>query len=484
MRIGYLLLTLWLIVFPARIKAVGWINADSLTNNFLRPSWKTMGEIAIINVGVWAFDRYIMDETFARITPSSVNRNIHKGPVWDNDRFSTNLLAHPYHGNLYFNVARNNGLNYWQSFPYTLGGSLMWEYVCETEPPAINDLLATTIGGMALGESSFRLSSLFLDDSKKGWERVLREFASLLISPVNGVKRLISGKMWNYRSNSLQQKSNNIPFSGEVEVGLCLSRNQRRPIEMYTPSVRLNVQYGELFEESQKPFEHFILTSELGFSDKQPFFNRISVTGNLWSRNIAGRESGNLLWGLFQYYNYYDFNKPDKQGSTTPYRFSETASVGPGVRLLFPLWKPIGGFFEQHLYGGVILLGGTYTDYYQAIDRDYNLGWGYSLKSYTRLQWKQWVELRFRLEYYRLFTWKGYKPYELKERNLLYLNSQGDQGNTSFLIMNPTLQVGLSKRTRLHVGAGFYHRKSYYQDYHNAHRTNAMDLRFGMIWSF
>ena len=62
----------------------------------------------------------------------------------DNDQFSTNLFAHPYHGNLYFNAARSNGLTFWESAPYAFAGSLMWEIAAEVEPPAINDLMATT----------------------------------------------------------------------------------------------------------------------------------------------------------------------------------------------------------------------------------------------------------------------------------------------------------------------------------------------------
>lgn len=51
-----------------------------------------------MNVGVWAFDRYVMNEDFAKISIGSIRRNIKHGFVWDNDQFSTNLFAHPYHG--------------------------------------------------------------------------------------------------------------------------------------------------------------------------------------------------------------------------------------------------------------------------------------------------------------------------------------------------------------------------------------------------
>ena len=87
--------------------------------------------------GVWAFDRYVMNEDFAKISIGSIRRNIKHGFVWDNDQFSTNLFAHPYHGNLYFNAARSNGLTFWESAPYAFAGSLMWEIAAEVEPPSM-----------------------------------------------------------------------------------------------------------------------------------------------------------------------------------------------------------------------------------------------------------------------------------------------------------------------------------------------------------
>ena len=99
--------------------------------------WRAAAETFGMNVGVWAFDRYVMNEDFAKISIGSIRRNIKHGFVWDNDQFSTNLFAHPYHGNLYFNAARSNGLTFWESAPYAFAGSLMWEIAAEVEPPSM-----------------------------------------------------------------------------------------------------------------------------------------------------------------------------------------------------------------------------------------------------------------------------------------------------------------------------------------------------------
>ena len=89
--------------------------------------WIAAAEVTGINVFVHCFDRWALKSDFAQTTWKSIGHNFETGFVWDNDYFITNLFAHPYHGNLYYNSARSNGLNFWQSTPFALGGSLMWE---------------------------------------------------------------------------------------------------------------------------------------------------------------------------------------------------------------------------------------------------------------------------------------------------------------------------------------------------------------------
>ena len=131
--------------------------------------WLAAAEVTGINVFVHCFDRWALNSDFAQTTWHSIDHNLRNGFVWDNDYFITNLFAHPYHGNLYFNSARSNGLTFWESAPFALAGSTMWELLGETEPPAINDIFATTIGGIAIGEITHRLSNAILDDRHRGW---------------------------------------------------------------------------------------------------------------------------------------------------------------------------------------------------------------------------------------------------------------------------------------------------------------------------
>ena len=51
----------------------------------------------------------------------------------------------------------------------------MWEFCGEIEPPAINDLMATTFGGICIGEITHRVSNVILNDRKRGFGRFMRE---------------------------------------------------------------------------------------------------------------------------------------------------------------------------------------------------------------------------------------------------------------------------------------------------------------------
>ncbi|MBQ7984446.1 MAG: DUF3943 domain-containing protein, partial [Bacteroidales bacterium] len=139
--ISLLLLTL---VFPLHSQTVAisdTVNTTHLQNeNKVMPFVKAGLQVTGINAFVNLFDRWVLDADFAKISFASVKHNIEYGFVWDNDKFATNLFFHPYHGNLYFNSARSNGLSFLQSAPFAFAGSLMWETCGEREPPAVNDL--------------------------------------------------------------------------------------------------------------------------------------------------------------------------------------------------------------------------------------------------------------------------------------------------------------------------------------------------------
>lgn len=71
--------------------------------------WRTAAEVAGFNVGLWAFDRYVLNGHYAYISWNTIKENFRHGFDWDNDHLNTNMFAHPYNGSLFYNAARSNG---------------------------------------------------------------------------------------------------------------------------------------------------------------------------------------------------------------------------------------------------------------------------------------------------------------------------------------------------------------------------------------
>lgn len=144
---------------------------------------RAAAETAGFNIGLWAFDRYVLKGHYAYISWNSIKENFKHGFEWDEDHLHTNMFDHPYNGSIFFNAGRSNGFNFWQSELFAIGGSAMWEMFMEKEYPSTNDIIATPIGGAALGEVLYRTSDLILDDRSTGGERFAGNWPPFLLTP-------------------------------------------------------------------------------------------------------------------------------------------------------------------------------------------------------------------------------------------------------------------------------------------------------------
>ena len=444
--------------------------------------WMAALETFGINAGVQLFDRFALDADFAQINFKTIHHNIKNGFVWDNDQFSTNLFAHPYHGGLYFNAARSNGLNFWESVPYSFGGSLMWEVVCEIEPPAINDLIATTMGGVCIGEVTHRISDLVYDDRKSGMERFWREALATVICPIKGLNRLISGDAWKVRNSYYSYHDyDRLPVGLAISVGeRYLADNNSLFRGEQTPYVNVSLAYGDPFNEQEnKPYDYFTADVSFNLFSNQPLISGVHLLGRLWGTPVATQDELQMQFGIFQHFNYFD-SQPVKDGtSLVPYRISEAAAVGPGVIYRFP---QIGNLtkLEQRIFVDAILLGGSLSDYYNVIDRDYNLGSGFSTKVNTLLEFGRYVSFVINADYYRIYTWKGYEGKDLDTVDPLYLNAQGDKGNAALLVVNPRLMLHVGKNWCVDLSTSYYYRKTHYA-YHPDVTSKTFDVRAGLM---
>ena len=253
---------------------------DSVICKKKKHFWRAAGEMFGLNVGLWAFDRYVLNGHYARISWNTIKANFKNGFDWDNDHLSTNMFAHPYHGSLYFNAGRANGFNFWQSELFALGGSAMWEMFMESEYPSKNDIIATPIGGAALGEVFYRTSDLVLDErtsgserfgreGTSGSERFGREALSFLLSPMRGLTRILTGEAWEKKPSAGREFGNpptagrefgNPSYQLDVSLGMrLLTSHDNERLLKAGASARINLEYGDRYAPSKRPYDYFSL---------------------------------------------------------------------------------------------------------------------------------------------------------------------------------------------------------------------------------
>ena len=449
--------------------------------------WQAAAEATGINVGVQLFDRWALNSDFAQTTLRSLKRNFTDGMVWDNDFFITNMFAHPYHGNLYFNAARTNGLTFWESAPYALGGSLMWEFLGETEPPAINDVIATSCGGMAIGEMTHRLSLTILDDRDFGISRFFREAAAAIINPIQGLHRIFSGDAWRVRHDHYRYHDfSKIPVDVSLSVGWRYLADDGALFRgVHAPYINMTLTYGTSAdgEHHTTPYDFFDVELNSAFGGGQPFVNTLNIVGRLWSTSILDKKDMAGEFGIYQHFNYYDAEAIENGSDLTPYRISEAAGFGPGFILSLP---QMGGLskLEQRIFLSGILLGGTKSDYFNVIERDYNMGSGFSIKSKTQLDFGRFGRFILNAKYFRLYTWKGYEDKVLQDyaggpADLHYLNVQGDRSNAALLVVNPVIEIHLARQWSVTLSGSYFSRRTFYRYYPTVH-ANTFEAKIGL----
>lgn len=361
-------------------------------NNSEKNYWLPVVEIIGLNLGVGAFNTYITNEEFARISWKTIGDNFRTGFVWDEDPFLTNQFMHPFHGAAYFNSARSNGHGFWESAPYTLFGSFMWEFFMENEPPSYNDIVNTPVTGIILGEISYRVSNLIIDESTTGFERVLRELSSTVINPMRGFNRLIRGDMW--RSGKSNNKTNfNIDLSlGAHNLFLRNKFNQSRTYLM----MRVNMDYGNKFDvdANKKSFDYFSLHAEVNTGPDDNIVG-ILASGVLWDNHIdLFRTSQNII-GIYKEIDILINNMYKLSASSATGQIINTIPINASLRM------------ENFLGISAILMGATNSDYAAEYDKDHKIGPGASAKAGIRLLLKDLGNIHVNYKRYWIHTLSG-----------------------------------------------------------------------------
>ena len=436
--------------------------------------WRAGAETVGFNVGLWAFDRYILDGHYAYISWNSIKENFKHGFEWDDDHLHTNMFDHPYNGSIFFNAGRSNGFNFWQSELFAIGGSAMWEMFMECEYPSTNDIIATPVGGAAIGEVLYRTSDLILDDRSSGGERFGREAAAFLVNPMRGLTRIITGDAWRHRSTS-GRRFGIPPISVELSMGgRMLTLWDYDEGRRAGAAAEINIEYGDKFAgETKVPYDYFSFQMEIQGMKTQPLLSRVEIVGRLLSKEIVDKKNIKASVGLYQHFDFFDSdtikrrepNRDQLFPCVVPYKLGAPASVGAGAMVQY---APSNDFMvDGYVHANGLILAGILTDFYRDYHRNYNWGSGYSIKAGINASlFKNRLIISLANQYYKVYTWKGYdqkfdwsttpegKP----------VNIQGDKSNSSFNHLEASLKYRLWKGLYLSAGADFYWRTTSYED--------------------
>lgn len=344
------------------------------------------------NLFLLGINRYIRQADYAMISPDSIHTNLTSGWVWDQDEFSVNQIGHPYQGSFYFISGRSNNLDFWESSLLTIGGSVTWELLMETELPSKNDLIVTSLGGVAVGEMLHRLY-LEADTNKLP--------ARWLISPMDSLNSTLfreSPKAAPGRS-SLDQ----VYIAGGIVLAdfeLDGSRNYEAAENDFSAYASGQIIYGNPFLlKSFTPFEHFEQRFRINLSDSfyaASFFSDGSLCA--WPLYDSRHSQGSVFVSL-----HYDFI------------FSSLINFAANsLGLSFKTQHHLGSswYLSSKLHMNWILLGASeYLHlWYDAPPdngierRDYDLGSGEGVKLYFELSHRRIGSILVNYSYYGIHT--------------------------------------------------------------------------------
>lgn len=417
--------------------------SDSLNTRY--PLWVPIVEIIGMHGGVCLISNYVLHNDFAKISFKSVKKNFETGFVWDPDLFNTNFLAHPFNGSLYYNCARSNGYDYYASSVFAFGGSLTWELFMETEPPAINDIINTTISGIFLGEATHRLSSLIIDERKGGFERVITEIAAGLVDIPRGINRLFQGKSWRISNHSYEKEP--LAISGYYGVNWN-NYGTKIGTGIANGVLGVNLLYGDPFViKNWKPMDFFRLSGSFNIGAGQPVAGSLEGYGILTGKTTNIPDNSAHLFGLFHHYDYL---------SNQAYNIG---AVSFGVGWISKYSTSKNSLLVSAIHFNAMPLGGSKSIYVDTVERTYSFGSGLNTKLETSLN----------------FSWGsfyiGYNIY-------WYYTFVGAIGNEIYGILRPKVTINITKNIGIGAQFMFAHKSAVYHDYANinARTTQSMLL--------
>jgi hypothetical protein len=337
-----------------------------------------VAETLAINLVTMGWNRYVGRASWADVTLDSVGTNLRSRWVLDDNAFFVNQVGHPYQGTWSFTAARSAGLGFWGAVPFAFGASAAWELAGETERPALNDQVTTTVGGVVLGEILHRFAGVLRAEGG-AW----REALAAVLSPMGALNQRAVG----YSATTLAPPSRWQLSLGALAVEGAGARGGWEPLGHAGLSFVYGLPGANL--PLERPFDHFVLEASYGAAADPVVTAR--------ARGLLGGRSFELdaARGLFGLFLSFDLDTPPRhQVSTSAVGLggSARAELGAGLAV------------EADAVASAVLLGaGSRAERGpDAGDRDYRFGPGEQALLALRLDGPR-ASAGFALRQYLLF---------------------------------------------------------------------------------
>ena len=331
----------------------------------------------------------------------------------------------------------------------SIAGAFVWECCGETHPMSFNDMVSTGIGGIARGEIAHRISSLILDNTKRGKGRFGREAAALLFDPVRGFNRAVSGDASEVKGNPADRWDWRPDFQLTIRAGARVIGEGESITENTNTYGFLEwvLNYGNPWDgKDHRPYDRFDVHAQSNFGDKTRL-GRLLIRGDLFTKPL-GNGTKHVLT-LQQDFDYID-NEAFEYGGQ---------ALGPA---LLSLWKPSGKlrfFTRVQAYG--ILLGAVNSDYSQLADvanqerireYDYGPGVGGAVELYLQRKNLPLVTARYRYSYLNVSNGSIYTG-ETASGAAIGLDSDHDIHQVEREARDPDRPIAVDRRGRLDLPA-------------------------------
>lgn len=263
------------------------------------------GEVLGQNVFVWAWDYWVLDKNYAHTGPGIWKRNFREGWKWDHNHWAINFYGHPYQGSFYYTAARGSGYGFYPSMAFATLGSFTWEMFAETEYPAPNDFIMTTVGGSMYGEVLYRLSRLVYGSDEVPW---YRQAGAFMLHPGSFIQRKVFGNR-DFRTGWVPVELGialgaGSRFGSEYRIGSQGAKNLDMEWHDRHSMMALTLEYGKPYRTVREPFEYFKIDfyGEGGFEGN---LLNLDVMGKLKNVNVHGRGHWLDFSIILDYENFY-----------------------------------------------------------------------------------------------------------------------------------------------------------------------------------